>query len=101
MAKQGTASRESVWTNLSVVLTDFRLIAAVFVSPIIFNSVYSLVHQNPESVSDFLLAYQNGFFWQSVLAGVAGPPPSRTARGTRLTCVKLGALIATSNSSNC
>jgi membrane protease YdiL (CAAX protease family) len=76
-AKQRSSDQESVWTNFSMVLTDFQFIAAVFVSPIIFNSIYSLVHQNPEGVSDFLLAYQNGFFWQSILAGVT--PRRRTA----------------------
>jgi hypothetical protein len=71
-AKQAGAAAGTVWTNLSAVFSDFRLIAAIFVSPIIFNSVYSMVHQNPESISDFLLAYQNGFFWQSIISGIAG-----------------------------
>ncbi len=79
-SKQAAATGVSVWQNFSAVLSDFRLIAAIFVSPIIFNSVYSLVHQNPESVSDFLLAYQNGFFWQSVIAGIAGKSSSRVVR---------------------
>ena len=79
-SKQAAANGVSVWQNFSAVLSDFRLIAAIFVSPIIFNSVYSLVHQNPEGVSDFLLAYQNGFFWQSVIAGIAGKSPSRPTR---------------------
>ena len=78
-SKQASASGVSVWANFSAVLSDFRLIAAVFVSPIIFNSVYSLVHQNPESVSDFLLAYQNGFFWQSVIAGIAGKSSAQSS----------------------
>ena len=83
-AKYRPAGTESVWKHLSAVFTDFQLIAAVFVSPIIFNSIYSLVHQNPESLGDYLLAYQNGFFWQSVLAGVArpaAPVPSTRRRG--------------------
>src|SRR5262249_33911224 len=71
-AKHTEVLSKSIWINLSSVFSDFRLIAAIFVSPIIFNSVYSLVHQNPESMSDFLLAYQNGFFWQSVISGIAG-----------------------------
>jgi hypothetical protein len=59
-----------VGAKLKAVLTDYRLVAAIFVSPLIFNSVYSLVHQNPQGLSDYLLAFQNGFFWQSVIVGV-------------------------------
>jgi hypothetical protein len=51
----------------------------LFVSPLIFNSVYALTNQNPETIGDFLLAYQNGFFWQTVLAGVASNFAGRRA----------------------
>jgi hypothetical protein len=81
-AKQSRADGQSISKNLSAVFSDFRLIAALFVSPIIFNSVYSLVHQNPESISDFLLAYQNGFFWQAVISGIAGRQPAQARRRT-------------------
>ena len=90
-SKQASANGVSVWENFSAVFSDFRLIAAVFVSPIIFNSVYSLVNQNPETVSDFLLAYQNGFFWQSVIAGIAGKSASPRTRAPRDTTVADGA----------
>ena len=81
-AKTRHAGGQSISQNLSAVFSDFRLIAALFVSPIIFNSVYSLVHQNPESISDFLLAYQNGFFWQSVISGIAGRRSAALRRRT-------------------
>ena len=35
---------------------------AVVVSPILLNSVYATVGANPTKLSDFLLAFQNGFF---------------------------------------
>lgn len=70
-AKSPDAIGATLSKNLKNVLTDFRLIAALFVSPMIFNSVYALVGQAPDSVNDFLLAYQNGFFWQTILSGIA------------------------------
>ncbi|MBR1231635.1 hypothetical protein [Bradyrhizobium sp. AUGA SZCCT0182] len=70
-AKQGEGM-VAVGPALRSIFNDFQFIAALFVSPLIFNSVYALTNQNPESMGDFLLAYQNGFFWQTVLAGIAG-----------------------------
>jgi hypothetical protein len=70
-AKSPQAQRTTLGKNMKKALTDFRLIAAVFVSPVIFNSVYALVGQAPDSMSDYLLAYQNGFFWQTILSGLA------------------------------
>jgi hypothetical protein len=67
--------------HLREIFSDLEFVAALFVSPLIFNSIYALTKQNPESVADYLLAYQNGFFWHTVLAGVAGKPAK--ARGKR------------------
>jgi hypothetical protein len=76
-AKQSDREGVSISLALSGILTDFQFVAALFVSPLIFNSIYALTNQNPDSVGDFLLAYQNGFFWQSVLAGVASTMSGR------------------------
>jgi hypothetical protein len=70
-ARSREAAEQTVWKNFFDIFSDFSFIAAIFISPVVFNSVYSLVHQNPQGLGDYLLAYQNGFFWQSVLAGVA------------------------------
>ena len=56
--------------GLGEILKDWDFIGALFVSPLIFNSVYALTQQNPETLGDFLLAFQNGFFWQTVLSGI-------------------------------
>lgn len=77
--KQRASEQVSIWENMGSVFSDFRLIAALFASPLIFNGVYSLVHQNPQGLSDFLLAYQNGFFWQSVIAGATKNANRRNA----------------------
>lgn len=72
-----------VTLKLAEIAADFQFVAALFASPLIFNSVYALTKQNPETLGDFLLAYQNGFFWQTVLAGVAGTMAARGRTGVR------------------
>lgn len=79
-AKKSRRDGTPVSLKLTSILTDFQFVAALFVSPLIFNSIYALIGQNPETLGDFLLAYQNGFFWQTVLGGVAGEV---TDKGTR------------------
>ena len=69
-SRQAKNDKQPLSLKLSEIFGDFRFIAALFVSPLIFNSIYALTNQNPETLGDFLLAYQNGFFWQTVLAGV-------------------------------
>ena len=81
--KARVSKREGVPISLHLaeIFGDFQFIAALFVSPLIFNSIYALTKQNPETLGDFLLAYQNGFFWQTVLAGVAGGKAGRSLKG--------------------
>lgn len=78
-AKQGRGITDA-WPAVRSIFNDFQFIAALFVSPLIFNSIYALTNQNPETIGDFLLAYQNGFFWQTVLAGVASNFAGRPRR---------------------
>jgi len=82
-AKDSRQEGVPVSLRLSEITADFKFIAALFVSPLIFNSVYALTEQNPETLGDYLLAYQNGFFWQTVLAGVAGNTAGASARQPR------------------
>lgn len=39
----------------------------LFASPIVFSVVYLAVNQQPDDVVAFLLAFENGFFWNRVL----------------------------------
>ena len=48
-----------------------RFCMAVVVSPILLNSVYATVGANPTKLSDFLLAFQNGFFWKSIFGTIS------------------------------
>lgn len=52
-----------VWSALRSV----GLIKASLVSPLVFASVYALTKTEPDPVVAHLLAFQNGFFWESVL----------------------------------
>jgi hypothetical protein len=82
-AKQEGRGVTAVGPALRSIFNDFQFVAALFVSPLIFNSIYALTNQNPETIGDFLLAYQNGFFWQTVLAGVASNFTDRRTRRPR------------------
>jgi hypothetical protein len=46
-----------------------RFWQSILVSPIVFAAVYSLTKSEPDAVVGLLLAFQNGFFWNSVLEG--------------------------------
>lgn len=51
-------------------LSSSRLVMALVVSPIIFNSIYIAIGSNPQNFGDYLLAFQNGFFWEAILGGL-------------------------------
>lgn len=55
--------------ELGKMFSSSRLIMALVVSPIVFNSIYLIIGTNPQSLGDYLLAFQNGFFWEAVLSG--------------------------------
>lgn len=65
IARQATKSRRA-WV-------------AAFVSPIVFYGLYAASRHQPDTVEALLLAYQNGFFWETVLsrAGAATTPPAQ------------------------
>jgi hypothetical protein len=48
------------------VFSSSSFIGAMCVAPFLFISVYNLVGHQPGEVSSYLLAFQNGFFWESV-----------------------------------
>jgi hypothetical protein len=49
------------------VLKSSGLRAAVLVSPIIFFGIYKLAKDTPDDIVALCLAFQNGFFWKSIL----------------------------------
>jgi hypothetical protein len=44
-----------------------ELIRPLLVSPMVFLAIWSLLKDQPFGVVHFIVAYQNGFFWQSIL----------------------------------
>jgi DMSO/TMAO reductase YedYZ heme-binding membrane subunit len=62
---KGTAP-VAIGTELSAVFHSAQFFAAVIVAPLVFNGIYVSVSQNPQGLTDYILAYQNGFFWQAV-----------------------------------
>jgi hypothetical protein len=79
-SKDAKARGVSFSIGLAEITRDWEFLGALFVSPLIFNSVYALTQQNPETLGDFLLAFQNGFFWQTVLSGIVGRTTSSAGR---------------------
>lgn len=50
-----------------VSLQKWQFIKPICVSPIVFASVYTVVGKESSTVLLLLFAFQNGFFWQSIL----------------------------------
>ncbi|MDX1520524.1 MAG: hypothetical protein R3264_02760 [Anaerolineae bacterium] len=61
----------NVISELTKMFSSSRFVMALVVTPLIFNSVYLIIGTNPETIGDYLLAFQNGFFWESVLGGLS------------------------------
>lgn len=66
----------NTWRELKGVFQSTQFILAVVVAPIVFNAFYASVSEVPRGLPDFMLAYQNGFFWQSVLERVRQAKPA-------------------------
>jgi protein-S-isoprenylcysteine O-methyltransferase Ste14 len=60
--------------EFAAVLRSGQFIAAVIVAPLVFNGIYVSVSQNPQGLTDYILAYQNGFFWQAVFDRLRSQP---------------------------
>ena len=63
-----------------------KTVMGVLVSPFVFFAVLRLVGDEVNEATDFLLAFQNGFFWEGVFsAGITkgqGSPPTPLEAGT-------------------
>jgi hypothetical protein len=65
----------NIRAELRVVLHSGQFIAAVIVAPLVFNGIYVSVSQNPQGLTDYILAYQNGFFWQAIFDRLRSQTP--------------------------
>jgi uncharacterized membrane protein (DUF485 family) len=59
-----------------------RFWMAFAVSPLVFHSVLTGVGDSDLTIIHYLFAFQNGFFWETVLGGPASTPAQTTAADT-------------------
>jgi|ERR1035438_4396956 hypothetical protein len=58
-----SASLRRIWAK-STNSNGFR--RSVIVSPIVFFVIYSAAREQPDKIVSFCLAFQNGFFWETI-----------------------------------
>lgn len=75
---------KALWESPSInSIFAFRNFKPVLIAPIVFYGVYATINTLPDSLLAGLIAFQNGFFWQSILRseetrlkGIGGEPTS-------------------------
>ena len=60
--------------ELSEVFRSSSFIAALCISPFIFMSVYVIVNKSPGDPASYLLAFQNGFFCETIFSYLYSKP---------------------------
>ncbi|MGB3515818.1 MAG: hypothetical protein WBA43_05135 [Elainellaceae cyanobacterium] len=59
---------KALWESPSInALFKFRNIKPILIAPIIFYGVYTTINTISDDLLAILIAFQNGFFWQSIL----------------------------------
>jgi ABC-type Na+ efflux pump permease subunit len=48
----------------------------IIISPIIYYAVYNLTANQPKNLVGVFLAFQNGFFWQTIIDNAKPPTPT-------------------------
>lgn len=61
----------TLWTKL------WRGIKALLLTPLVLYPTFSMATQNPDAIVATLFAFQNGFFWQSILQGRSFSPDTK------------------------
>jgi hypothetical protein len=61
----------TLWTKL------WRGIKALLLTPLVLYPTFSMATQNPDAIVATLFAFQNGFFWQSILQGRSFSPEAK------------------------
>lgn len=79
--KNATADTIDVRAELSAMASSRQFWMALLVSPLTFNATYVLIGQNSDTIAIYLLAFQNGFFWESIIDGLVNRNPETLAAG--------------------
>jgi len=69
-ARSSKRKKINLLNELKKMLSAKNFFMSMIIAPLIFNSIYILISDNPQGIRDYLLAFQNGFFWESVISGV-------------------------------
>jgi hypothetical protein len=56
-----------IFKELRRMFIDPKFVMALVIAPFVFNTIYAATGDNPQTLGDYMLAFQNGFFWQSII----------------------------------
>ena len=57
-----------IFSEVRAVVNSSSFWAAICVSPFVFGATFVAIGSSPGDASSLLLAFQNGFFWESIFA---------------------------------
>lgn len=72
-SKQSATDRVEILRLLRDMPTNARFIMALVISPIAFHAVLLTINAVALTLADYLLAFQNGFFWETIILGASRP----------------------------
>jgi hypothetical protein len=72
-AKQSTTDHVDILRLLRGMPASPRFIMALVISPIVFHGVLITINAATLTLADYLLAFQNGFFWETIIRGMSRP----------------------------
>ena len=65
---QNTSTTQTLWSVLSASFQVPTLVLSIIVAPVIIGVFYGNIRSQPDLFFSFVVAYQNGFFWKTVLS---------------------------------
>ena len=75
---QGGGATIRLGSEIQKMVESRSLTRSLLVAPLVFGVVYAIVARTPADLSDYLLAFQNGFFCESVLRSKVLPEAATT-----------------------
>lgn len=70
---EATADKKLKLTHLRSIFQSAEMIRGLIASVLVFGGAYAVVGSGEISIEKIMLAFQNGFFWRSVMQGLAKP----------------------------
>ncbi|NWF62512.1 MAG: hypothetical protein HXY43_25570 [Fischerella sp.] len=69
---EGRTGRVMILREFSSVFSSASFWGAICVSPLVFFAIFSVSRDDPGAMSSYVLAFENGFFWESVYKKLLG-----------------------------